>query len=194
MMLDVLWGLLILCPILHGVIKGGASTMMQILLSSGSEAVKLIIEMTGGFMLWCGLIEILDRCKVTQWLGRMMRPLLLRLFPDIKENQTLAAITMNLTSNMLGAGNAATPLGLRAMELMAKENAGCERAGKGMCMFLVLNSCCVQLIPSTVLTLRAAAGSNVPGAVIVPTFISTLVSAVTGVLLCILMGRERRDE
>lgn len=193
-MMNWVWGLMMVCPLAFGMISGNGAATVEALLAGGAEAVALVLRMAGGFALWCGLIEILHQGGGMETLGRWMGPLLRRLFPGVKSREALSAMTMNLAANMLGLGNAATPMGLKAMRLLARENKGRETASRAMCMFLVINSGCVQLLPSTVLTLRAAAGSQQPGAVLLPTLVSTLVSAMVGITLCRIMGRRQTDE
>ena len=99
---------------------------------------------------------------------------------------------MNLSANMLGLGNAATPMGIKAMELLSDENGKSETASRAICMFLVLNASSVQLFPSTVITLRMVMGSQNPGAVVIPTLIATAASAITGVAICLML--QKREE
>ena len=193
-MLNWVWSLMMLGAIAFGILRSKQADLVQALLSGGNEAVALAITMAGGFALWCGLMEILEASGAVKSLGKMIKPALKRLFPGILKEKALSAITMNLTANFLGLGNAATPMGLKAMALMAEENPCRQRASRAMCMFLTLNSCCVQLIPSTVLTLRVAAGSQMPGEILWPTFLSTLASTVMGIGLCLWWGRGKEDE
>lgn len=193
-MLNRLWPLMMVYPLIYGIIMGKEGEMIKALLDGGNEALSAAMGMAGGFMLWCGLMEVIRQGGAMDTLGKRMRPILKRLFPHLKNGETLSAITMNLSANMLGLGNAATPMGLKAMELMARENDGKSRASHAMCMFLTLNSCCIQLLPTTVITLRTAAGSQNPGAVIIPTLISTIVSTTVGIGGCLLLGRRDTDE
>lgn len=100
---------------------------------------------------------------------------------------------MNLSANMLGLGNAATPMGVKAMGLLSLENGNLETASRAMCMFLVLNASSVQLFPGTVMTLRMVMGSSNPGAVILPTLIATAASAASGILCCLLLQGRGKD-
>ena len=184
-----IWAGMMLFSLLFGMFSGQARQIGDSLLAGGAQAVSLVIGMAGGLALWCGLMEILKQAGAMDALGRWMRPLLSKLFPEVKKEETLSAITLNLAANMLGLGNAATPMGLKAMDLMAREQPGREAASRAMCMFLVINSSSVQLFPSTVITLRAAAGSSAPAGMLLPTLISTLVSTATGVMLCLILNR-----
>lgn len=190
-MMNHIWAGMMLLSLVYGIFSGQASKVSESLLAGGGQAVGLIIEMAGGLALWCGLIEILRQAGVMDALGRLMKPLLQKLFPSIRKEETLSAITLNLAANMLGLGNAATPMGLKAMELMADEQGRNETASYAMCMFLVINSSSVQLFPSNVVTLRAAAGSIVPAGMLVPTLISTFISTLVGIILCLLMQKRR---
>ena len=193
-MLNWVWGLMMLLSLGYGTLTGKLSGVLEALMSGGGTAIELVLKMAGGFCLWCGMIEILNRSGAVENISRIQMPLMKKLFPDIKLKETFSAITMNLAANMLGIGNAATPMGLKAMELMAEENARRERASRAMCMFLALNSCCIQLIPSTVLTLRKAAGSQDPGSIILPSFFASVVSSVISTCLCLWWGRRGENE
>ncbi|MBQ8536371.1 MAG: spore maturation protein [Clostridia bacterium] len=193
-MMNWVWGIMMLMPLAYGACTGRTTEIIQTMLLGTTDAVELTLKMAGGFALWCGLMEILRQGGAMDWLGKQMEPVMRRLFPGVKNQAAFSAIAMNLAANMLGLGNAATPMGLKAMSLLAKENARRNKASRAMWMLLVLNSCCVQLVPSTVLTLRTAAGSQMPGAVMAPTLVSTLVSAAVGVALCLIWGRGQGDE
>lgn len=154
------------------------------MLGAAGEAVTLAIGMAGGFAFFCGFIEILSCAGAANALSRALRPLFRRLFGAMPEDAE-THVTMNLVSNMLGLGNAATPMGV----LAARRLADGERAGNALCMFLVVNCSSVQLLPSTVIALRAASGSAQPAAIIVPSLIATAISTLVGVVACKAMER-----
>jgi len=193
-MLNTLWVLMVVCPIIYCLILGETEETVAALLAAGSSSIELVLEMAGGFMLWCGLMEILRQSGWMDWLGRIMRPMLQKLFPGIKHHETFSAIAMNLAANMLGLGNAATPMGLKAMQLMAEENRNRLKASHGMCLFMVMNSCCIQLLPTTVLTVRTAAGSANPGAILLPSILCSVLTMVLGIIACLVIRRSMADE
>lgn len=195
-MMNVIWGGMIVLALLFGLLSGKVEQLNDSMIQGAVDAVVLMLKMAGGFAVWCGLMEILKQMGAVEGLTKRMRPVLHRLFPDVKEEETFKSMTLNLSANMLGLGNAATPMGLKAMEQLSGENGGSETASRAMCMFLVLNASSIQLFPGTVITLRMVMGSSNPGAVILPTLIATAVSCLTGILSCLLMqkwGKEKAN-
>ncbi len=145
------------------------------ILESGKEAVSLGITLAGAYCLWCGVLEVMARAGLTDRLARLLRPVLRRLFPRLPPGgEAEQAIGMNLAANMLGMGNAATPAGLRAMAAL-KELAGPQRLPtEAMCLFIILNNSSLQLVPTTLISLRAAAGSASPGDILLPCLLTSL--------------------
>ena len=191
-MMNVIWGGMIVLALLFGLSNGIVEQLNDSMIQGAVDAVTLMLKMAGGFAVWCGLMEVLKRMGAVEGLTKLLRPLLRILFPDINRQETIRSITMNLSANMLGLGNAATPMGIKAMEQLSHDNGKSETASRAICMFLVLNASSVQLFPSTVITLRMVMGSQSPGAVIIPTLIATAASAITGVILCLML--QKREE
>ena len=146
-MMNVIWGGMIVVAMLFGASNGIVEQLNDSMIQGAVDAVLLMLKMAGGFAVWCGLMEIVKRMGAAEGLTRLLRPVLLLLFPDIKRQETIRSITMNLSANMLGLGNAATPMGIKAMELLSDENGKSETASRAICMFLVLNASSVQLFP-----------------------------------------------
>ncbi len=192
-MMNVIWGGMIVLALLFGLFGGIVEQLNDSMIRGAVEAVSIILKMAGGFAVWCGLMEVLKRIGAVEGLTKLLRPVLNFLFPDIKRQDTLRSITMNLSANMLGLGNAATPMGVKAMGLLSQENGNMETASRAMCMFLVLNASSVQLFPGTVMTLRMVMGSSNPGAVILPTLIATAASAASGIICCLLLAGRGKD-
>lgn len=188
--MNVLWGGMLVLALLFGLFGGIVEQMNDSMIQGALEAVSLMLRMAGGFAVWCGLMEVLKRIGAVETITKLLRPALKFLFPDVRGEETLRSITMNLSANMLGLGNAATPMGVKAMGELARENGGGETASRAMCMFLVLNAASVQLFPGTVVTLRMVMGSANPGAVILPTLLATAASAATGIALCLVLQRR----
>ena len=178
-MMNYIWGFLILCGFGAFALSGEPAASVDAMLSGVSEALELCLALCPSFMLWLGLMEKLSRAA---------RPLLKRLMPD--SPGAMAPITLNLAANFLGLGSAATPFGIEAMAELQKANRLGNAASDDMCMFIALNSSAVELLPTSVLALRAAAGSTDPYCVVLPTFIASLVSASCAVLLCLLLKRR----
>ena len=192
-MMNVIWGGMIVLALLFGLSGGIVEQLNDSMIQGALDAVTIMLKMAGGFAVWCGLMEILKRIGAVEGLTRLLRPVLSFLFPDINRQETLRSITMNLSANMLGLGNAATPMGVKAMSLLAQESGNIETASRAMCMFLVLNASSVQLFPGTVMTLRMVMGSVSPGAIILPTLIATAASAAAGIGCCLLFQGRGKD-
>ncbi len=152
------------------------------LLHYAKVAVELAIGLIGILALWLGLMKIAEQAGMIAALSRALKPLLMRLFPDVPpEHPALGAMVMNISANMLGLGNAATPLGLKAMEELNKLNPKSGTATDAMCTFLVINTSNVQLIPATVIAVRAAAGSADPTEIIGAVILATTVNTIVGI-------------
>ena len=192
-MMNAIWGGMIVLALVFGLSGGIVEQLNDSMIRGAVEAVSLILRLAGGFAVWCGLMEVLKRMGVVEGLTKLLRPVLNFLFPDIKRQDTLRSITMNLSANMLGLGNAATPMGVKAMGQLSLENGNRETASRAMCMFLVLNASSVQLFPGTVMTLRMVMGSQNPGAVILPTLIATAASAAAGIVCCLMLQGRGKD-
>ncbi len=191
--MNVIWALMCFVGLVWGLLAGRGALLTEAALAAVIDAVNLAIRLAGGFALWSGMLAIVERSGAIRAATRAISPLLSRLFPDVPaESPAREAMAMNMAANVLGLGNAATPMGLRAMHLLADDSPGDGNATDAMCMFLVINASSLQLFPSTVIALRAAAGSASPGSVVLPTLIATGVSTVVGVACCALLARMGR--
>ena len=186
-MMNYIWGFLILCGFGAFALSGDPAASVDAMLSGVSEALELCLALCPSFMLWLGLMNVAREAGLMEKLSRAARPLLKRLMPGSSE--AMAPITLNLAANFLGLGSAATPFGIEAMAELQKANRRGNAASDDMCMFIALNSSAVELLPTSVLALRAAAGSTDPYCVVLPTFIASLVSASCAVLLCLILKR-----
>ena len=140
---------------------------------------------------WSGLLEIAKKSGLTYKLSKILEPFMRFLFPELKKNSpAISAMLMNMVANFLGLSNAATPLGLKAMEELNKENNYRKRASNAMCLFVVINTASVTLIPTTVIAMRAAAHSNEPFSIIVPVWICSAISVTVGITLAKIMAKR----
>ncbi len=186
-MMKWVWGGMLALGLLAGMLQGDAQGAADALAAGAGEAAALCISLAGAYMLWMGLMRIAEEAGLVQVLSRAARPLLRRLFPDAS-GAAVAAITLNLCANFFGLGSAATPFGLAAMKEMAAQNDRPGVATDDMCMFLALNSSAVELLPATVLALRTAAGSADAYNIVLPTFIASVLSALSAVVLAKLLA------
>lgn len=184
-MINFIWFFILAFGIIFGVINGGGDLISKAIISSSDSTVQLIIKLIGMMCLWCGVMKIAEKSGLTEKLAIILRPIIKFLFKDGGKNEkAVGAIIMNLTANMMGLSNAATPFGIKAMEELNKSNANKDTASDDMALFLVLNAACIQLIPTTVISIRAAMGSKNPGAIILPAIITTATAALVGIISC----------
>ena len=184
-MINYIWFILIFFGILVALFTGNGAEISTTIVNSTDSTVKFIIGLVGIMCFWCGVMKIAEKSGLTQKLAKLMKPVLKFLFKEAgKDEKALGAIVMNLTANMMGLSNAATPFGIKAMEEMDRLNPNKGRASNDMALFLVMNAACIQLVPSTIISIRAAAGSGNPGAIILPAILSTASAAVVGVICC----------
>lgn len=182
-MLNRIWLGMIGIGILVAAVNGRLEAVSTAILNSAQDSVETVIKLLGPMCLWLGLMEVAEKAKLTELLAKLFKPLAAFLFPDVPQNHSaLGAIVMNLAANMLGLGNSATPLGIKAMHRLQELNPEEQRATNAMCTFLVINTSSVTLIPTTVLALRSGAGSQAPTEIIGTTLFATTCSTIVGVI------------
>ena len=191
-LLQWLWFGMMGLSLLWACVWGEGGGMLASALEGCANAVELTIRLASGYMLFGGLMEIAKASGVSALMEKMMKPLLRLCMPNL--GRASEAVAMNLSMNVLGLGNAATPKGIEAMKRMEEERRERPMIVHDMYMLLIINATSIQLLPTTVVALRAAAGSSDPGAVILPTLLCTAVSTVTGVFFGCLMRRRRRHD
>lgn len=184
---------LLLAGVIYAAASGQADAAQRALLSGGAQAVELCLSLAGSYAFFGGTMGLLRESGGTDALAAFLKkPLsrLLRFAPG--EEAALPDVCLNLAADMLGMGNAATPAGLRAMRTMAAAQRESGQASEAMLLFLVLNVTSVQLLPTTMIALRAQAGAKNPADIVFPTLISTAAATVSGVLLCRLCAAWNR--
>ena len=158
-MIHQIWLTVILVSVIYACAFGKGAQVLPSALAGCEKALALTLELCAGYLLFCGLMEIARALQAHRLIGQCLRPVLSRLMPAVRRNDTRDAVALNLSMNVLGLGNAATPAGLEAMRCMEAERALNPAIRHDMHMFLILNATGLQLLPTTVLTLRTAAGS-----------------------------------
>ena len=192
MILDYVWGFMLLIGIVIGAMNGKLKDITNALLSSANKSVEMAIGLMGVMCLWLGIMNIAKKAGIIEALSRRLKPIVRFLFPDIPNGHPAqGAVLMNIIANVLGLGNAATPLGIKAMEEMQKLNRDKGKATNSMCMFLVLNTASIQLVPATVIALRLQAGSINPTETIITTILTSVIALVTGVVVTKIMERRK---
>lgn len=172
---------MIVISVLFGFFNGTMDDVSAAALSGANDAVTLCISLLGVICLWSGVLEIMDRSGLSQHLAALFRPFLRRIFPDAAgDDATLSAISANISANLLGIGNAATPLGIQAAKRMARMSGGA--ASDSLCRFIVLNTASLQLIPATLAGVRAACGASQPFDILPAVWFSSVLSVAAGLL------------
>ncbi len=188
MAMSVIWTLMVGASILCALGLGNAPAVAAAALEGAAAGVELCIAMAGALCLWLGVMEVMRRSGLADGLSRLLRPILRRLFPDFAgDKAVMDAVSANLSANLLGLGNAATPLGLEAARAMAARSHGV--ASDGLCMLVVCNTASLQLIPTTVASLRAAAGCAAPFDILPAVWLASAVSVAVGVCAAKLFAR-----
>lgn len=190
-MLNKIWPAFIILSFLYAIFNGNIEEFNNSIFTSCAQTVDLILKLFGTMCLWNGLMKIVQETSLMKKLTKFISPLMRFLFPTMKkEDKEYKEITINIIANLLGIGNAATPLGLKAMQTMQEKNPQKDRITDSMAMFIVLNTASIQLIPSTVIAVRASLGSVNPSQIIVPVWIATIAADVAGIIASkILMKR-----
>lgn len=190
-MINIVWFLILAFGILFGIITGRGSEVSKAIVISTDSTVKLVIGLSGIMCLWCGIMKIAEKSGLTDKLAKVLKPILRILFKDAaKDEKAMGAIVMNLTANMMGLSNAATPFGIKAMQELKRLNTNSDTASDDMALFLVLNAASIQLFPTTVISIRAAVGSNNPAETIIPAIITTSIAATFAVVLCKILEKH----
>lgn len=189
-MLNYVWcGALISC-IVFFCCGGSSADFSAVLFSSIEKSTALTVTIGGIMCFWSGIMHIADDAGLCTFLSRILRPFTKVLFPELKENsKALRFITMNIAANLLGMGNAATPLGISAMSELDKENPAPQSASDSMCMFVILNCASLQILPSTVIGLRASLGASSPGDIIPAVWLTSGCALAVSVALALIFKR-----
>ncbi len=190
--MNIIWIIMIFIGIIAAIVTGKPELINDVIIHDTGEAVMFAIGLTGIMSFWLGLMNIAKKSGLISSITKSMTPITRYLFPDVPpEHPAIGAMMMNMVANMFGAGNSATALGLKAMDELQKLNTDKKTVTNAMAMFLVINMSSVQIIPLTILKLRADAGSANPAEIIITSILATIVSTVVGVTACkILEGRR----
>ena len=182
-MLNFIWPFFIIISFIYAILVGRLLEVNTSVFDSTKSAVDISISLLGTTCLWTGIMQIASNTKIVKHLSKLLNPIMKKLFPDIKkEDKVHKEITMNIIANIMGLGNAATPLGLKAMKSMQKKNENKNKLSNSMCIFIVLNTASIQLIPTTVIAIRSSLGSSNPTAMIGPVWIATICAAISAVV------------
>ena len=189
-----IWTGMVVLSLAFGLFTGRLDAVADAALSGASAAVELSLSIAGVLCLWSGVMEVMNVCGLSAGLARLFRPALRRLMPEACQDQeTLAALSANVSANLLGLGNAATPLGIQAARRMARSCGG--TASDELCLLVVLNTASIQLIPATIASVRSASGASTPLDILPAVWVASALSVTVGILtarLLAALGRWRR--
>lgn len=180
-MINVIWVLLLATGICYAGWSGRIELVTQSAISAAESAVELALKLVGVMCLWLGLLKIAERSGIVTFFSWVIGPIIRFLFPGVPKNHpAIGAITMTVSANMLGLGNAVTPFGIKAMQELKKLNGDRDTASAAMCTLLALCTTGFTLVPATIIAIRSAAGSVNPpeivGATLAVSFIATVVA------------------
>lgn len=182
-MLNVIWPIFIIISYIYAILIGNIDKVNVEVFNSVNDAVTLSFSLLGAMCLWCGIMKIAQNTSLIEKFTKLLNPFLNFLFPDLKNNkEAKEQIAMNMSANILGIGNASTPLGLKAMETLQNHNDNKDRLSDSMAMLIVLNTASLQIIPTTIIAIRVSLESKNPTSIIVPVWIATVFAAIAGII------------
>lgn len=189
-MLNWIWLALVVVAVVVGAVTGRLDAVTKAAFDAAGSAVQISIGLIGVMALWLGVMRIGEEAGLVRGLARLLRPLARRLFPDIPDDHpALGAMVLNISASWLGLGNAATPLGLKAMEELQSINPDPETATDAMVTFLALNTASITVVPATIIGVRVALGSASPMEIVLPTILSSVCATIVAATAARLLAR-----
>lgn len=183
-MINYIWAFMMLFSIIVGCINGRIDAVVQSAFEGADLGIKTVLGFIGITAMWSGFMKIAENSGLVRKFTKLIRPLNRFIFPHLKnERKAIEAVSSNMVANMLGLSNAATPLGIKAMKELDRLNHSRNIASDDMCMFAVINAASIQLIPSTIIGIRASLGSVAPAEIIVPVWMVSFAAAFCGIML-----------
>lgn len=181
--MNYIWFFLIIISFIAGAVNGKLNDVVNAVLTGAETAIQIAIGICGVMVFWLGIMKIAEKSGIVNWLSKILTPFARFLFPELKNNKkAIGHIAMNFSANALGLANAATPMGLKAMEEMQKDNIDKNSASDSMCMLLAMNTAGFQIIPATVIAILTSIGYKNPTEIIMPVFIVTLIAFITAII------------
>ena len=188
--MNYIWSFLILISFVVGAFTGKIGDVVNAVLTGAEVSVKVAIGICGVMVFWLGIMKIAEKSGIVEWLSKVLNPCAKFLFPEVSNNEkVIGNIAMNFSANALGLANAATPMGIKAMEELQKVNKDKSSASDSMCMLLAMNTAGFQLIPATVIAVLASVGYANPTEIIVPTLLVTLFAFLTAIFTAKVMQK-----
>ena len=183
-MLNIIWGIFIIIAISYGFFSGNIEYVNNSLFESIENTTNFIIKMAGNICFWTGIMKILSNTTILEKIKKIINPIIKLIFPEIdKKSKAYDEISMNVVSNIVGLGNAATPCGLRAMEEMQKENDNKAKLSKSMLKFMLINTASIQLIPTTIIAIRTSLGSTKPSSIVFGVWFASIIAFISIIII-----------
>ena len=178
-MLNKIWPVFIIISFIYAISYGNLEQLNSSIFDSTNDAIELSINLLGTMSLWSGIMQIAKNTSLIGKLTKFLKPIIKILFPELKNDKNIQEeISMNMIANILGLGNAATPLGLEAMKSMKRKSKEKDKLTNEMMMFIVINTASIQIIPTTVIAIRNSLGSKNPAYIVFPVWIATIFAAI----------------
>lgn len=194
-MINIIWVTLIIIGFIVGALTGNLDAVTNAAIEGAKSAIELAIGLIGVMALWLGIMKIAEDSGLIKAISKLMKPIMVLLFPDVpQDHPAMGAMIMNISANILGLGNAATPFGLKAMEELQSLNNSKDTATNAMVTFLAINTSSVTLIPASTIAILSAAGATNPTEIIGPTIIATTMSTIAAVIAAKSLQRLPRYE
>lgn len=188
--MNYIWFFIIISSIAIGAYTGNLQNVVNATLEGAKTSIDIVIAITGVMVFWLGIMKIAEKSGLIEFLAKILNPIAKILFPEIANNKkAIGDITMNFSANALGLANAATPMGIKAMEDMQEENIDKSSASDAMCTFLAMNTAGFQIIPATVIAILIANGDKNATTIILPTLIVTSIAFISAILIAKIMKR-----
>lgn len=190
-MLNKIWPFFIIISFVYAIYSGNISNVNNAIFSSAEQTVNLCLTLLGTFCLWNGIMNIALKTSLVKKLTKILKPFIHFLFPDIKDNPEISEqVSMNIIANILGLGNASTPIGLKAIRSMQETNSNKKTLNNSMAMFILINTASLQIIPTTVIAIRTSLGSSQPSKIILAVWVATVAAFVTAVTFGKLLSKK----
>ena len=188
--MNFIWFFIIFISIIVGAINGKLGEVVNAILTGAQTSIDIVLSIMGIMAFWLGIMKIAEKSGIVELISKILKPVAKWLFPELPENnKAVGDIAMNFSANALGLANAATPIGIRAMEELQKLNKDKNSASDPMCTFLAMNTAGFQLVPATAIAILAAVGAKNPTEIIIPTLIVTSIAFISAVLMAKILKR-----
>lgn len=183
-MLNKIWPIFIIISFIYAFFSGNIDKVNSGIFESTKSAVELSLTFLGTMCLWNGIMQIAYKSKLINRIVKILNPIIKKIFPEIKKDEKIKKeVSMNIIANIFGLGNAATPLGIKAMTSMQEVNTKKDTLSDSMMMFIVINTASLQIIPTTVIAIRTSLNSSNPTSIVVPVWVATIFSIITGICI-----------